>query len=68
MIMNYNTLDVLVDDLWDCLHRLQEMIPEDDQESEVVSALKHAEHQLSVLLGEPLGFAMDQMEEMEASA
>lgn len=66
MIMDYNTLDVLVDDLWDCLHRLQEMIPE-DEESEVVSALKHAEHQLSVLLGEPLGFAMDQMEDMEAS-
>lgn len=66
MIMNYNTLDVLVDDLWDCLHRLQEMIPE-DEESEVVSALKHAEHQLSLLLGEPLGFAMDQMEDMEAS-
>lgn len=64
--MDYNTLDVLVDDLWDCLHRLQEMIPE-DEESEVVSALKHAEHQLSVLLGEPLGFAMDQMEDMEAS-
>lgn len=66
MIMNYNTLDVPVDDLWDCLHRLQEMIPE-DEEREVVSALKHAEHQLSVLLGEPLGFAMDQMEDMEAS-
>jgi hypothetical protein len=66
MIMNYNTLDVLVDDLWDCLHRLQEMIPE-DEESQVVSALKHAEHQLSVLLGGPLGFAMDQMENMEAS-
>jgi hypothetical protein len=66
MIMNYNTLDVLVDDLWDCLRRLQEMIPE-DEESEVVSALRHAEHQLSVLLGEPLGFAMDQMEDMKAS-
>lgn len=42
------------------------MLPEDEA-SEVVSALKHAEHQLSVLLGEPLGFAMDQMEDMEAS-
>jgi hypothetical protein len=67
MIMNHNRLEALVDDLWDCLHRLQEMIPKDDQESEVVSALQDAEHRLSVLLGEPLGFAMDQMEEMEAS-
>jgi hypothetical protein len=67
MITNYNALETLVDNLWDCLHRLQEMLPKDDQESEVVSALQYAEHQLSVLLGEPLGFAMDQMEEMEAS-
>jgi hypothetical protein len=61
-------LEALVDDLWDCLDRLQEMISKDDQESEVASALQYAEHELSVLFGEPLGFAMDQMEEMEASA
>jgi hypothetical protein len=67
MIMNYNTLKALVDDLWDCRHRLQEMIAKDDQEGDALSALQHAEHQLSVLLEEPLGFAMDQMEEMEAS-